>query len=87
MHNRGLYKAIKFFGSQEALGKAIGISQQAISNWLNNRSSIPYIQVLKIVKATQGYVTFEELAPYENEMNHIMRDIINIFSNLHKSIG
>lgn len=83
MQQCGLWKAIKYFGSQTALATAIGVKQQTISNWLNREHSIPYTQVLKIVKATKGSVTIQELAPFENEMNHTLKDIMKIFSNLH----
>lgn len=43
MHrNGGLSKAIKFFGSQRLLAEALGIKQQAISNWLNREFKIPH---------------------------------------------
>lgn len=76
MYQRALYKAIRFFGSQELLAKAIGVKQQAISNWLNREHAIPYKQVLKIVAATQGYVTLHELAPQENQLNKLVDKLI-----------
>lgn len=68
-HNSGLLKAIKFFGSQRALAEALGVRQQAISNWLNREFKIPYRQVMKIVCLTKGSVRVEELAPGEEELN------------------
>lgn len=76
MYQVALYKAIRYFGSQEALAKAIGVTQQAISNWLNREHAIPYKQVLKIVAATQGYVTPQELAPQENQLNKFIDKLI-----------
>lgn len=76
MFQSALYKAIHYFGSQEALAKAIGVKQQSISNWLNREHSIPFKQVLKIVAATNGYVSHHELAPQEKQLNKIIDNLI-----------
>lgn len=59
----GLLKAIRHFGSQTGLAKAVGVKQQAVSNWLNRQCHIPYIHVIKIVCLTKGKVSPKELAP------------------------
>lgn len=77
---RGLIKAIRYFGSQKELAKHIGVRQQAISNWLNERVHIPYVKVLQIVSATKGSVSFYELAPYQRELNGVIHDLMKMFS-------
>lgn len=72
IYQRALFKAIRYFGSQTALAKAIGVKQHTISGWLNREHSIPYKQVLKIVDATNGYVSHHELAPTEHGLNKIL---------------
>jgi DNA-binding transcriptional regulator YdaS (Cro superfamily) len=78
MYQYALYKAIRYFGSQEALARAIGVKQQSISNWLNREHSIPYKQVLKISSATKGQVSYHELAPEEKSLNKIVDDFIKL---------
>ena len=60
MHKRGLFKAIRYFGSQRALGKAIGVKQQIISRWLNHPLTIPFEYVLKVCVKTKEQITLEE---------------------------
>ena len=76
MFQGALYKAIHYFGSQEALAKAIGVKQQSISNWLNRENAIPFKQVLKIFAATNGYVSYHELAPQEKQLNNLLDNLI-----------
>lgn len=80
MHN-GLLKAIKIFRSQRALAEALGVKQQAISNWLNLISKIPYSQVIKIVCLTKGAVRAEELAPSEDLLNQSFYEMIQDCAN------
>jgi len=80
--NTGLIKAIKYYGSQKALGKNINVSQQQINYWLNNSKRIPYQYVLKIEAATNGYVSRYELAPEKNDINNTIEKIIE--QNLQK---
>lgn len=70
----GLFKFIKYFGSQRAAAEAIGIKQQAISNWFV-RGTIPYKQILKIICATKGVVQLDELAPDAEEMNQLFDEL------------
>jgi len=42
---------------------------------LNREHSIPYKQVLKIFHATQGFVSYHELAPHEESLNQIMDEL------------
>lgn len=58
--NVAISKAIEHCGSQSALANACGVSQNAVSLWLNGGGiSAKYIP--RIVKATQGQVTSDEL--------------------------
>jgi hypothetical protein len=77
MYNKGLYKAIKFFGSQESLGKAVGKTQQAVSIWLKEER-IPYEIAIQIVAATKGYVTLQELVPEKKEVNRALEKITRL---------
>ncbi|PJG82145.1 transcriptional regulator [Caviibacterium pharyngocola] len=55
-----LEKVIEICGSQTALAIACNVSQQSVNKWLNGGGiSAKYIN--KIVKATNGQVTAEEL--------------------------
>lgn len=76
MYHEALYKAIKYFGSQSALARAIGVTHQAVNNWLNRENSIPYLQVLKIVAATNGVVSYHELAPQEKRVNEFLDELV-----------
>jgi DNA-binding transcriptional regulator YdaS (Cro superfamily) len=71
-HVNGLLKAIRFFGSETAMGKTLNISQQRISYWVNYSHTISYDYVLKIEAYTGGYVTRYELAPDKEEVNKIV---------------
>lgn len=82
MLQNGLYKAIRYFGSQQALAEAVGVTQQTVSHWVNRTSGIPYRQVLKIVFVTHGYVTAQELAPQEEMMNKIVDELFQNSGNL-----
>lgn len=57
-----LERAILFSGSQRALGRAIGVSQATIANWLRLRNGIPsrIEYCIAIEKATGGKVKARE---------------------------
>jgi DNA-binding transcriptional regulator YdaS (Cro superfamily) len=57
-----LRKAISLLGSQEALGKAVGLGQSAVANWLK-RGTVPAEHCPLIELATAGQVTCEALRP------------------------
>lgn len=82
-HQEGLLKAIRHFGTQQALGKIINVSQQRINYWLNNATSIPYKYVLKIEAASNGAINRHELAPEQNDINMIIDIIINQTLQIH----
>lgn len=54
---------IIFFGSQENLGKAVNVSQSAVSQWLNFKCGINERNSLKIEKITKGRFKAIELCP------------------------
>jgi DNA-binding transcriptional regulator YdaS (Cro superfamily) len=68
-HQNGLFKAIKYFGSQQALANAIGASQRTISYWLNREKRIPYKYAVNIFYKTKGHISLNELAPENFEIN------------------
>ncbi|MGA0561725.1 transcriptional regulator [Ancylobacter sp. VNQ12] len=52
-HAPGLVRAIEAIGSQEALGKALGVGQSLISYWLNHsRRGVPAERVLDVERVT-----------------------------------
>jgi DNA-binding transcriptional regulator YdaS (Cro superfamily) len=69
MSTQGFFKAVKYFGSQQALAKAMRISPQAMNHWANREHRLPYVQALKIFVLTQGTVSLDELAPEQQELN------------------
>lgn len=54
-----LARAIEAVGSAAALGRALGISGQAISQW----ERVPVERAFEVERATGGKVTAEELRP------------------------
>lgn len=61
-----LHKAIRYFGSQESLAKAIHATRRQILYWLNDGAEIPYKYVLEIERATQHAITRFDLAPHKH---------------------
>ncbi len=61
MDQSGLFKAIKYFGSQHKLAQAIGVTQQAVNHWLNRGQKIPFLQAARIVVVSEGYINFHDL--------------------------
>ncbi len=72
MYEDSLFKAIDYFGSQQALADALGVSQQAVNHWLNRNKKIPVLQALKIAVYTQGKVTLRELTDEESELTLLL---------------
>jgi DNA-binding transcriptional regulator YdaS (Cro superfamily) len=59
-----LERAINIVGSQVALGKSIGVSQQRVWWWLNRgEGRVPAELCRSIEQATQGAVTVHDLRP------------------------
>lgn len=56
-------KAIEVLGSQNKVAIACGVSQNAISKWLNGQSKVTLENALKIEKATDEKVKAEEFDP------------------------
>jgi DNA-binding transcriptional regulator YdaS (Cro superfamily) len=78
MHQKGLLKAIRYFGSETALAKAIKASQQQVSYWLNTSKKINYEYVLKIEAITEGYVTRYDLAPNRQQLNQVVDQLVRV---------
>jgi DNA-binding transcriptional regulator YdaS (Cro superfamily) len=77
VHQKGLLKAIRYFGSETALAKAINASQQQVSYWLNTSKKINYEYVLKIEAITEGYVTRYDLAPNQ-QLNRVVDQLVRV---------
>lgn len=56
-------KAIQVLGGQNNLANACGVSQNAISKWLNKQSKVSLENALKIERATNGNVKADEFNP------------------------
>lgn len=78
MHDVGLLKAIRHFGSQAILANALGTSQQSVNHWLNREKQVPYIQALKIALLSDGTITLHELAPHETALNVFFQPVVNL---------
>jgi DNA-binding transcriptional regulator YdaS (Cro superfamily) len=65
-HDHGLLKAIRYFGSQSGLARALGIDPNRVNNWVNRDKHIPYQYAVAIEILTRGKIKREELAPTTN---------------------
>ncbi|XKM12689.1 helix-turn-helix domain-containing protein [Orbaceae bacterium ac157xtp] len=61
-----LKKAIKKAGSQREFARICGVSQAAVSKWLNGISKIGEDKAILAEQALNGQVTCEELRPDVN---------------------
>jgi DNA-binding transcriptional regulator YdaS (Cro superfamily) len=86
MHQKGLLKAIRYFGSETALAKAMNASQQQVSYWLNASNKINYEYVLKIEAITEGYVTRYDLAPNQ-QLNQVVDQLVKASLQPCKTVG
>ena len=55
--------AITYFGSGRCLAIAVGVTQQAVSNW-RARGAMSYRAARAIERATGGQITIYDLDPY-----------------------
>lgn len=55
--------AIKYFGGQQALAKAIGVSRKCVNNWLNRDKSLSLEYAIKIAKASREAISISLLVP------------------------
>jgi len=58
----GLERAIEIVGTQAALANALGVTAQAVNQWVS-KGRIPAERVLEIERATEGKVTRHDLRP------------------------
>ncbi|MCS3430058.1 helix-turn-helix domain-containing protein [Klebsiella sp. BIGb0407] len=61
--NDAIKNAIALLGSQQKLGSACGVSQQAVYKWLHNKAKVAPEQVVRVVAATNGEVKAHEIRP------------------------
>ena len=73
MKTQALLAAIRLFGTQKMLGKAIGATRQQINNWLNRDDEIPYHYVIMIYAVTGGKVAIDQLAPKQKMANTLIK--------------
>lgn len=60
---QALAKAIEVVGTQAALAKALGVTQQAVSYWVTTETPVPAEYCGAIEKATAGEVKRAQLRP------------------------
>lgn len=80
MDQTGLFKAIKYFGSQTELAKVVGVTKQAVSLWLNREHEIPYLRAARIVIASEGYIRFDDLVQEFTKTQKILYQA-NLYTN------
>ncbi|WP_413323302.1 transcriptional regulator [Acidithiobacillus ferriphilus] len=61
--NEAILKTLSMFGSQDAMAKAIGVSQFAVSKWVRGVGAISAESAVLIEHATGGVITREDLRP------------------------
>jgi len=64
--SKGLKKLKEFYGSQYAIHKALGVSNNAVSNWYLSKSEIGLDAAAKAQKETNGYVMAADFREYED---------------------
>ena len=58
-------KAIKFFGSDTALAKAVGVTPPTINSWKTGSRPISEKKCVLIEQKTNGLVTRKQLRPFD----------------------
>lgn len=59
--NEVMLRVVDYFGSQAELAKILGVSQQFVSKLVNNKSSVPLREAMKIEKLTKRKITLKML--------------------------
>lgn len=59
----GLQKAIRLVGGGAELGRLLGVTKSAVSQWASVDHGVPLERCVDIERATNGAVTCEELRP------------------------
>ena len=62
-HMDALHRAIQRAGGQAALAKVVGVSPQAVGQWVNHRRPIPLRRAIEIEHWTGGEISRDELRP------------------------
>jgi DNA-binding transcriptional regulator YdaS (Cro superfamily) len=63
-----LERALEIVGTQQALAQLLGVSPQAVNQWVTGRRPIPPKRALHIEKLTRGRVTAASLRPDLSEI-------------------
>lgn len=64
MGNEALLEAIRFFGTQQRLSKALRVDRKVINDWLNKSIRMPVQHAMSIEILTNGKVAAEKLSPH-----------------------
>ena len=63
MHNEAIAKAIKVYGTQAAMARALKVKPPTISQLLSCRRPVPPSKCMQIERDTKGAVTRRDLRP------------------------
>lgn len=75
MKNKGIEKAIRFFGSQSDLARALDVSRMNVRNWIVGACDVPIKRCVQIEKLTNGAVTRKDLRP--NDWHEIWVELLD----------
>ena len=75
MCEKGLFAAIHYFGSQNALAKAMGVTQQTVSRWLNGERKMPDTNTLQLFVKTQGAIALHDLFPSSQSISQLLEKV------------
>lgn len=56
-------RACEILGSQAALAKAVGVTPQAVNQWINGHTTLTVERTKQIVFATAGQISAHDLMP------------------------
>ena len=56
-------EAIEYFGSGKKLAESVGVTDEAVSRWLNGNAKPSYTNAKKIETVTNGKVSRHDLRP------------------------
>jgi DNA-binding transcriptional regulator YdaS (Cro superfamily) len=57
----GFTRLIKHFGSKAKIGRALGVTPQAVTKWEN--ANVPSERAIQIEQITKGEITVKDLRP------------------------
>lgn len=83
--NTVVQRLIKHFGTQVAVGAAIGVDQTTVSGWLRGKHSISFENALRIQLATSGIFQATDLCPAISDLAPTLNANVRSISSLGQS--